>query len=127
MTNIGKVRELLFNIRNTERRMGIALCNMVALRNYMAQILRIKHQMDIAQGEPAFLHITQLKLFILDGIHGVFRLYVLEKDRCVDSLKRELYSISYYDWSSVMEIWDDLDFIDEMNAILDELHLDSYL
>ena len=91
-----KVRELLFNICNTERRMGIALRNMVVLRNYMAQMLRIQHQVDIAQGEPAFLHITQLKLLILDGIHDVFRLYVLEKDRCVDSLKREKDSIKYF-------------------------------
>ena len=70
---------------------------------------------------------TQMKLFILDGIHDLFQLYVIEKDRYVDYLRTEVNNISYYDWSSVLKICDDLDFIDEMNDILVELELDSDL
>ena len=69
---------------------------------------------------------TDMKLFILDEIHDLFLLYVIEKDQYVKSLKTEVNNISYYDWSSVLKICDDLDFIDEMNDILVELELNLW-
>ena len=95
---------------------------MLSLRNYRAQI---QHPVDMAQGELGW-HMTQLKLLILDGIYDLFQLYVMEKDCFVDSLKIEVNNISIYDWSSVLVIWDDLDFIDEMNTMLYELELDFW-
>ena len=65
----------------------------------------------MAQGERAFWHMTHMKLFILDGIHDLFQLYVIEKDRYVNSLKTQVNNISYYDWSSVLKICNDLDFM----------------
>ena len=115
---------MLFDIRKTERMIRISLRNILALRNYIAQRLSIQFQVDMAQGQWAFWHMTQMKLLILDGIHDLFQLYVIEKDRYVDYLRTEVNNISYYDWSSVLKICDDLDFIDEMNDILVELELD---
>ena len=127
MTNTAKVKKMLFDIRKTERMIRIALRNILALRNYIAQRLSIQFQVDMAQGQRAFWHMTQMKLFILDGIHDLFQLYVIVKDRYVDYLRTEVNNISYYDWSSVLKICHDLDFIDEMNDILVELELDSDL
>jgi len=114
-------RDLIFRIRDTEKKFRVSCTQLVLINNLSDEILKRHRQVDMVQRKPAFRHITQLKLWTLDGIQNMFQAYAHEKADRLEYLQRALYKKSGIVWSEELSrIEDETIFCEVVENILSE-------